>query len=270
MKRLFLSRLTLMQAFIVLLALSTALSLAGCDLLATPEPLPPTATSTATPIPSPTIDWFPDTPTPTFAAIVTPTPQPTLEGTLVGITELLVDDQFTDESQWQTPQTQSGNAAFGTQNLSLAVARPDTTLVSLSQYSLSPNFYLEMTVQTSLCEPLDQFGILFWHESNNDFYRLIINCAGQYRLELVQRGQNFVVHDWEAASQMALSAPATNRLALWVHNGTLQFFINDVIQFEEQIAKDRSGPLGVFARTVLGQAVTIRFSDLQIFRVEME
>jgi len=270
MKHLFLSKPTRKHTLISLLALLALFTLAGCDLLATPEPLPPTATSTATPIPSPTIDWFPSTPTPTFAAIASPTPQPTREGDLSGIADLIVSDDFTDEDLWLTPQSGSGNAAFGTQNLSLAVAQPDATLTSLSQHTLPSNFYLEMTVQTTLCEPLDQFGILFWHESNTDFYRLLVNCAGQYRLELIQGGESFVVHDWEAASQMALAAPATNRLALWVREGRLQLYINDVFQFEGRIALDRIGELGVFARTHIGEAMTVRFSGLQIYRVEME
>lgn len=180
-----------------------------------------------------------------------------------------MDDDFTDESLWLTPQSDIGNAAFGTQNLSLAVARPEANLTSLSQHILPSNFYLEMTVQTTLCEPLDQFGVLFWHESNNDFYRLLVNCAGQFRLELIQGGQSFVVYDWESASQMALAAPASNRLGLWVYDGLLQLYINDAFQFEKRIAQDRSGALGVFARTITGEAMTVRFSDLQIYRVEI-
>ena len=261
---------TTTQVNLRLLALIALLFFSGCDLL-TPPPTPaPTPTLTSTPLPSPTIDWFPATSTPTAAALPSPTPQPTQEGSLAGITTRLVSDGFIDESLWQTSQSTSGNVAFGTENLSLAVARPEATLTSLSQHVLPANFYLEMTIQTSLCEPLDQFGLLFWHQSANDFYRLLINCAGQYRLELIQGGENFVVHDWETASQMALAAPAANRLALWVRGGQIQFLINDVFQFSEGIAQERSGALGVFTRTISGSAMTIRFSDLTIFEVEPE
>jgi len=270
MKRLSLPTPTLMRGLFSLLALLTLLSIAGCDLLPTPQPPLPTATHTPTILPSPSVYWFPATPTPTVAPIASPTPQPTREGDLSGMTDLLVADDFTDESLWLTPQSESGNAAFGTQNLSLAVAQPESTLTSLSQHILPSNFYLEMTVQTTLCEPLDQFGFLFWQESNSDFYRILVNCAGQVRLELIQDGESFVVHDWETAAQIALAAPATNRLALWVNKGQLQLYINDVFQFEEQIARDRSGALGVFTRTITANARTVRFSNLQIYRVETE
>lgn len=255
---------------LTLVLLSSVWLSAGCDLLLPPQPLPPTPTSTQTLVPSPTIDWFPDTPTPTALAIASPTPQPTLAGALTGISELLVEDYFTDDRLWLTPQGNTGNVAYGIENLSLAVAQPNAALTSLSQHTLPSNFYLELTVQTSLCGPLDQFGILFWHESDQDFYRLLLNCAGQTRLELIQGGASFVIRDWESASQMALAAPATNRLGLWVRDGQFQLFVNDMYQFEERIALDRSGALGVFARTCTGGAMTVRFSELKIFRVETD
>ena len=257
------------KAFISAMILLTAWLFSSCTALPTPEPLPPTATPTQTETPTPTIDWFPDTPTPTFLPPATATPVPTREGLLGGITELLVEDDFSDPGLWLTPQNQSGNVAFGVQNLSLAVARPSALLISMSQHTLPEDFYLEISLQTSLCEGEDQIGIIFWEQSASDFYRLLVNCAGQYRLELVQGGSNFVIQDWETASQMQRAAPATNRLALWVYNGTLQFFINDAFQFEAGIAQDQSGDLGVFARTISGSTMTVRFSDLKIYRVEL-
>ncbi len=233
-------------------------------------PLPATPTPTQTPTPTPTIVWFPPTPTPTLNVIASPTPQPTQENQREGISELLVDDDFTDDSLWTTPQSESGNAAYGTGNLTLAVAKQGGYLTSLSRHELMSNFYLEITVQTSLCQPEDQFGIVFWHQSTGNTYQLLFNCAGQYRLELLQGGQVVVIHNWETASQMQPSHPATNRVGMWVYQGQFQLYINDAFQFEEQIARDRSGALGVIARTVTGNAMTMQFSELQIFRVNPE
>jgi len=250
-------------------ALASLMTFSGCDLIVPTQALPPTATATTTTSPTPTTDWFPATPTPTLLLLPSPTPQPTREGALEGLTELLVEDSFTDDSLWQTPQGASGNVAFGVQNLTLAVARPSTQLFSLSEHETPENFALEITLQTSICEQDDQSGIVFWHQSNNDFYRLLINCAGEIRLDLVQNGQNYVLHDWEQAAQMQVAAPAVNRLTLWVYQGRFQLFINDVFQFEEGIAADRSGKLGLFARTISGDAMTVRFCDLKIYRVEL-
>lgn len=245
--------------------------ISGCtSLVPSPTPIPPTPTVTQTYTPTPTIDWFPATPTPTLIAASSPTPQPTLEAQREGITALLIDDDFIDERLWTTPQGPAGNVAFGTENLSLAVARANTSLSSVSQHEHPANFYLEITIQTSLCQPQDETGLVFGRQSNNDFYRLLINCAGEFRFELVQGGQRIVLRDWEDATRMELGLAATNRLGLWVYQGEFQLYINDVFQFSEGIARDRSGGLGVFASTVSGSAMTVKFSDLQIYQVEMD
>jgi len=255
---------------IVILILSTLFLTSGCDILLPAPPLPATATATQTLTPTPTIDWFPATATSTFIPIASQTPQPTIADSREGITEVLIDDDFTDESLWTTSQTGSGNIVYGTENLTLAVANPNAHLFSVSQHELSKNFYLEMTFQTSFCEPLDQFGIIFWQQSEGNYYQIVFSCAGEYRLELVQGGRSAVIRGWETATQMQPSHPATNRVGLWVYQGQFQLYINDTFQFEERIAKDRIGFLGVFARTVDGDAMTVRFSELQIFRVNPE
>ena len=251
-------------------ALIILVFVAGCSAIGTPEMLPPTPTVSETGIPTPTIDWFPATPTPTFIPSLTPTLEIIIEGQQQGIQELLVNDEFSDPALWQTSQSSFGNVAFGNQNLTLAVADQDRSLTSLSQHELIPNFYLEITIQTSLCQPQDQVGLNFWYQSPSDFYRLLINCSGQYRLELIQEGQNFVVHDWEAATQIQPGAPASNRIGIWVYQGQLALYFNDSFQIEERVALDRSGGLSVFARTIQGSALTVKFSDLQIYRVELD
>lgn len=269
--KIFLQKTMPLKYILGMLFLAGLILLSGCsNLIPSPTPLPPTPTATQTYTPTPTIDWFPATPTPTLIAAASPTPQPTLEAQREGITALLIDDNFTDERLWTTPQGPAGNVAFGSENLSLAVARADTSLSSVSQHELPANFYLEITVQTSLCQPQDEAGLIFGRQSTNDFYRLLINCAGEFRFELFQGGQRIVLRDWEDATQMQLGLAATNRLGLWVNEGEFRLYVNDVFQFSEGIARDRSGGLGVFARTVSGSAMTVKFSDLQIYQVEME
>jgi hypothetical protein len=243
---------------------------AGCDILLPPGPLEPTATPTQTLTPTPTIDWFPATPTPTFIPEPSPTPQPTLAGSPDGVTELRVRDDFTDQTLWNTPISTSGNVAYGNESLTLAPALKGVYLFSLSQHTISSQFYLELTVQTTLCQANDQYGVVFWRQAEGDYYRLLLNCAGQVRLELVQGGVLVVVHDWESASRIQPGAPATNRIGLYASGGVFQLYINDTFQFEEKVANGRSGDLGFFARTVTSSVMTVRISELEIYRVSEE
>jgi len=246
------------------------ISISGCNLVP-PEPThTPTFTATQTETPTPTIDWFPSTATPTLPVLPTPTPQPIFEDTRTGIGELFVNDDFTDQSLWEVRQSAAGNIAFGTNCLTLAIASPETSLTSLSKHTLPEDFYLEITLQTSLCQANDQIGLLFWQESEGDYYRLLIDCSGQVRLELSQGGQKTVLYNWESGGGILPGAPAANRLGLWVSRGVFQLYINDIFQFEQRIASNRHGGLGAYARTINSSAMTVRFLDLQIYRVEAD
>lgn len=258
------------QALFGLFILAGVLILSGCDFLPEEPTITPTLTATQTETPTPTIDWFPATPTPSLQPLPSPTPQPTLEDLREGITERLVNDDFTDETLWETRQSLVGNITFGIQNLTLAIARPNTNLTSLSQHELPQDFYMELTLQTSLCQPSDQAGVLFWHQSVGDYYRLLMDCTGRVRLELFQGGQASVLQDWEYAQRVQPGAPAANRLGLWVSDGQFQLYINDAYQFSRTVASNRAGGLGVYARTISGNAMTIKFVDLQIYQVETD
>ena len=153
------SRIFRLGAFPVLLL--ALVFLAGCDILLPAGPLPPTETPTQTLTPTATIDWFPATPTPTLLATMAPTAMPTLADMREGVTELLVSDDFTDESLWSTPHSAAGNVAYGNGNLTLAAAQKGAYLYSNSRHTLSADFYLEFTVDTSLCQGNDQYGVVF-------------------------------------------------------------------------------------------------------------
>ena len=245
------------------------LLIAGCAANETPQPTLMSPTMTQTHTPAATIDWFPATATPTAMPSATPTPPTSLEDPNEGVGILLIQDDFTNTAWWQTLQSESGNIAFGEENLTFALSKPESTLTSLSEHNLPQNFYLEVILQTSLCQLEDHIGLIIWRESSRNFYQILLNCLGQYRLELMQDGQRYVLIDWTAADQAQLSAPATNRLAIWVYQGDLRFFINDTFQFTERVAMDRAGTLGFFARTITGPAMTVKFSDLGIYQVEL-
>lgn len=257
-------------AMVGFIILATLIVLSGCNLNSTEEPPTPTITVTQTESPTPTIDWFPVTATPNIPVFSTPTPQPTMEDTRIGITELLIDDDFSNDSFWEVRQSASGNIAFGTNNLTIAIAKPSTSLMSVSKHQTPEDFYLELTYQTSICQPEDQIGIIFLRQNENEYYRLLSDCSGRIRLEIIKSGQSSVLQNWETGQCIQPGAPATNRVGLWVFRGQLQLYINDAFQFSQKVVSSSRGSLGVFARTINEGPLTVRFSDLQVYRVESE
>ena len=244
--------------------ISTA-GLVACGLAPGPEATStiqasPTELATSTP----TIDWFPATFTPTFlptAPPTTPTPAaPPARGNLI------YQDDFTRKGLWTTGQFAAGGIAYGKSELSLAVSEPRGALTSSRLEPALSNFYLEVTAAPSLCLNGDNYGIQFRMSSTKDFYRFILSCAGQVRLERIKGGTGLVLHDWSASAQALPNSSGTYRLGVRAVGSDLRLYINDILQFTASDASLSSGGLGLFVRSMGSTAVTINFSNLAIYQ----
>jgi hypothetical protein len=245
------------------LAVCLLIFLAGCSsqFLAQPTLIPtdtpsPTLTNTATTV------WFPPTDTPT--AMPTQVVQPTVDEKPSVENELLADN-FTNPAQWSTSQTAAGSVAFGDQELTLAVSQPKAALLSLSKVSLPENYYLEITVDLSLCKGGDAYGLLLRASSPTDYYRYAISCTGQLRLERVKNSQLAIVQDWTPAGQIPPGSPLLLKLGVWAAGSQMRFFINNEYQFGASDPVFTGGVLGVFARSAGDTPVTVSFSDLHLY-----
>ena len=245
------------------LAIYLLIFLAGCSsqFLAQPTLVPtdtpsPTLTNTATTV------WFPPTDTPT--AMPTQVVQPTVDEKPSVEDELLADD-FTNQAQWSTGLTAAGSVAFGDKELTLAVSQPKGTLLSLSKVNLAQNFYLEITVDLSLCKGGDAYGLLLRASSPADYYRYAISCTGQLRLERVKNSQLAIVQDWTPAGQIPPGSPLLLKLGVWSAGSEMRFFINGEYQFSASDPVFTGGVLGVFARSAGDTPLTVSFSDLHLY-----
>lgn len=243
--------------------LAAAFFLSAC--LSAPAAALP-ATSTATPIPSPTstIDWFPRTPTVTRTPPDTPVPTPDQRP---GIGGMILEDDFTDKSQWQTVSNKIGSVAYGQQELTIAVSQPKGVLFSLRQTPALDNFYLEITASPSLCRGADAYGLLLRADSGYNAYRFVVACDGRLRLERLKNAEVALVQDWTPSGQVPPGSPLVIRIGVWAAGKELRFFINDYYQFSARDPVWSSGQVGVFARSAGNTALTVSFSDLKIYRL---
>ncbi|MBI9049086.1 MAG: hypothetical protein JEZ00_06695 [Anaerolineaceae bacterium] len=227
-------------------------------------PLIPTASMTVQP-PTETIVWFPstDTPTPTATQEISPTPEQK-----PGVGEVIFEDDFSDEGAWQISKTTSGNMVYGNNDLTLVVAAEKRGLQSFLTEQLPGNSYLEMTANPSLCRGRDTYGLLLRAEGENSYYRYVLACTGEVRVERYRNGELAVLQDWTSSGQLPPGAPVFARLGVWMKGNELRFFINDVFQFAITDPVFQSGQLGVFARTVDKPPLTVSFSDLIVYELK--
>lgn len=239
--------------------------LSACSLSA-PQQLTPTIQTSPTVIgsPTPTINYFPSTMTPTTVATqapATPTlPPPPLKGTLI------YQDDFTKPGAWSTGLFAVGAIAYGNGTLGLAISLPHGVLISTRPEPVLTDFYLEITATPSLCLNGDNYGIQFRMTSANDFYRFILSCAGQMRLERLKGGVGQVLHDWSASAQALPNISRDYRLAVWAVGEELRLYIDGMLQFTLNDGSLSTGGLGLFARSAGETPVTVTFSNLAVYQ----
>jgi hypothetical protein len=240
-----------------------AVLLAACQSLALAPP-----TETATPQPSPTATitqvWFPPTATPTLPP--TPLPPTATPEPPSGQGAVLLQDDFSSHNSWQTGRMDAGNIAYGNQELTLAVAQAKGSLLSLRDKAVFTDFYLQITITPDLCQASDIYGVLF-RASGTDFYRLLINCGGQMRLERLLNGQGTVLQDWTYSPLLTSGMLGPHRFGIWAAGKTLRLYVDNTFQFGVTDSQLVIGAIGVYARSMNDTAETITFSDLVVNQV---
>lgn len=259
------------KGWALLLILMFAVFLLGCSLA--PTDSAPTDTATPTPSPSPTLTptativWFPPTETPT--PFPTPTPRPTPEPP-PGINILLAEDDFSTGTGWDLYRVTRGSAAIGANELTLAVLEPGAYLTSIRSQPVIRNFYLEITASISLCADKDEYGLIFRHASQADYYRFSLSCDGYTRLDRIYRGTPSSPQPPLFSSSVPRTPSSTVTLAIWAWGPEMRFYINGVQQFTVTEPTIPEGLVGVFARSRGENAVTVNFSNLTIHQVTVE
>jgi hypothetical protein len=253
-------------SFVILLVLGLfTFTLSACLPSETPPPTPTiTPIPTTTEIPTETIVWFPptNTPTPFSTPITTPTSVQEPE-----IGDIIFRDTFSDGDRWGLGISESGSVALGINELTIAIAKPGTYIFTIRDEPLLRNFYAEITASPTLCRQLDEYGLLFRWGSMSDFYRYSLSCDGQVRLDRLVGGTAASPKPWMATGVVPPGAPKSTRMAVWVNESEMSFFVDDIHQFTLSDPMLSSGLIGVFARSAGDNAVTVNFSDLVVYEV---
>ncbi len=226
----------------------------------------PTPTPSETPVPtaSPTVIWFPPTATHTPFPSPEVTPTQELRG---GIGAVLFADQFDDPSAWDLAASLEGRATILGSALTLALTEPRGFGYSLRRGPVLTDFYIEIKVGTSLCQGVDEFGLMLRVTPELDYYRFSLSCDGQTRLDRVLARSAAALQPWISA-MAPLGAPGSARLAALVQGDELRLFVNDQHQVTVRDPMIAAGTLGVFVRAAGDTAVTVSFTELVVHRLE--
>lgn len=249
---------TILIVAIVLFFASSCASTPAATALPTNTSIPSTPTIT------PTVIWFPPTSTPT--PFPTPIVSPTVDMRPV-TGQVLLEDDFSDPTAWTLSQTDQGSTALGKNELSIAIGENNAYLYTIREQPVFTDFYMEITAETSLCQNLDEYGVLYRVASPGDYYRFSLSCNGQVRLDRVIDGQASSPQPWMLSGAVPPGAPAISHLGISAAGSEMSFFINGEYQFSVHDPSLPSGSLGLFARSTNNKAVTVSFYDLRVYEV---
>ena len=238
----------------------------ACTPAEPPPTLTPEPTTTPSPEPSPTatIIWFPPTNTPTLPAAAGPSP--TLFP-LPPLGELLLEDDFTNPGVWALAQTTNGSTALGVNELSVVVNVPGAYISTTRIDLYLTDYYLEVTAETRLCAGADEYGLILRASAPSDFYRFSLSCDGRFRLDQIRGGTASAPLPWTISAAVPRNAPASSILGIWADGDTFHIFIDGAYQISAPAAVLAGGSIGFFARSAGENAVTVNFSELEVWDI---
>jgi hypothetical protein len=176
---------------------------------------------------------------------------------------------FDQPQAWNTANSGQASATVTRNRLILSINEDGPLAISsLRSQPGMGDFYAEATATISLCSGKDQYGMLFRAASLQDYYRLIVNCSGESRLERVRAGEKYILNDWLASGDIPLGAPAQVKLGVWVAGQEMRVFLNDHFQFSQTDPVFSNGTIGFFAYASGKTPVTVSFSDLAAYSVQ--
>ena len=223
----------------------------------------PMTTATQTPPLTPTIVWFPPSATPTRLTIPTYTATPEMSP---GIGPVMLSDDFSDASLWDTATSDQGSAAISRNRLVLA-AQPGVYLESMRRDVTFGDFYAEITARPSLCRADDSYGVLV-RGVGMSYYRFILSCNAQVRAERVNAGVKLPIYEPVPSGDAPPGAPGEVRIGVWAVGSDMRLFLNGRYQFSINDKSFPSGVLGVFVRSEGELPMSVTFSDLKVYDVD--
>lgn len=221
-------------------------------------PYPTQADSSPTPTPTPTFAI------PTIAASETLTPSPPPSATpdpQAGLGEVIFLDDFSENLGWDLGEDGTGATSIRQGKMIITLHESSGFRYALAPVQPLANFYLEVEVRPELCQPDDEFGILFRLNAQFEYYRFALNCGGQTKVNRsLQNGARALMPLTNTAA--AIAGPmAKNILAVRASGDQFRIWINGVEIFNLRDLSLQSGLVGLFVRTGRGNQATVSFDN---------
>jgi hypothetical protein len=181
-----------------------------------------------------------------------------------GLGQILLTETFSSTLGWNLSSGVDGTTAIDGGELSIVIPQGKAYLYTIRQQPQLENFYVEVTASPTLCAGMDEYGLLVRYSSSSNYDRISLTCDGQVRMDRVAAGTAFALQPWMVSGAFPPGAPALTRVGVWAVGDELRVIINDIYQFSVHDTLNKSGSLGLYARSTGSDALSVRFSNLVV------
>ena len=239
--------------------------LTACQQPQSPASLP----NLTLPVSSPTAtrDWFPRTGTPEFRPTLMDADSQNSQTTEIlppAPGKALIEDPFRAD-QWYVLAPTGGRMTLQDGVLSVAADNQKLNFEANSKLVLPAQFFMQINVELSACEPNDYYSLSFWKGSNLGTYVLDFNCQGQMRLRNLQEGGAKLLRDWTGVRKLAPQPPTNNLIGIWAIADRVDIFANGQFQYDFSAKPTNGGGFSLALSTAGEGLSTFSFSQLGIF-----
>lgn len=181
--------------------------------------------------------------------------------------EIIFTDDFESGEGWTVPQSDRGEINISNGEINIIINEPGSFFIGTLEKPDLRDFYAEISANPILCSPGDEYGFLFRVLGRNQYYRFLMNCEGQIRLDSINGQMGNILYPWTRSASVPVGAPSISTVAVLAVGDQIYIFINGVQQISVEDRQLSVGSFGVYARSVGDTAVTISFSDLIVREV---
>jgi hypothetical protein len=217
----------------------------------------------------PSATVFPTVPFPTAAPTITETPPATLTATPdieQSFGRLLYSTEFDTAQGWQIGRDAFGVTSLEDDQLSVVVNQPEALRTVIAPVDPVSDFYAEASLNTALCQPEDEFGMIFRINPLNEQYRFTITCDGGLRLRRVLADSSRAMVPFEPVSESVMPhAPAHNLLAVLARGADFELFVNGVSVLKAHDVALPTGKLGLVVSSAKGGQTTVTFDSFSVW-----
>jgi hypothetical protein len=175
---------------------------------------------------------------------------------------MLVADDFSKKSLWDTATSDQASAAIDDNRLNLS-AQSGIYMISLRHDLIVDDYYAEITARPNLCRAEDSYGFLV-RANAVAYYRFALYCNGTVLAERISVGTRELLQPSLPSGDVPPGAPGEVRIGVWAVGTEMRLFLNGRYQFSISNPNYPSGTLGVFVNSAGASPIIVSFSDLTI------